>query len=158
MSSSASRDPNRTSLPQAREGVLQTWLRLARVYQKIQRQLERILDNAGLTLPQFDVLANLGMSEGITQQELAERLLVTKGNVCGLLDRMESAGWVQRKPSMQDRRANHIYLTDKGRAALQAAFPIHLGLIQQCLAPLSTVQQAQLNELLDQIESSDRSR
>src|SRR5579859_5616878 len=122
----------RTTLPQAKQDVLQAWLRIVRVYQKVERQLERILDEADLTLPQFDVLANLGMSEGITQQELAVRLLVTKGNVCGLLDRMEAAGLVERRPSPTDRRANHLYMTDTGRLALKAAFPVHLGLIQEC--------------------------
>src|SRR6476660_3503508 len=133
---------DRTPLPQARQEVLQTWLGLARVYQKIQRQLDRILDEAGLTLPQFDVLANLGMSEGITQQQLAERLLVTKGNVSGLLDRMESAGLVERRPSPTDRRANHLHLTEKGRSSLKAAFPVHLGLIQQCMDGLSAAEHA----------------
>ncbi|HEY8751900.1 MAG TPA: MarR family transcriptional regulator [Tepidisphaeraceae bacterium] len=144
-----------TPLPQARPEALQTWLRLARVYQKIQRRLDRILSNCDITLPQFDVLANLGMSDGITQQELAGRLLVTKGNVCGLLDRMEAAELVERKPSPNDRRANHLHLTAKGRAALQAAFPIHLGLIEQCMAPLTATDQARLNSLLNKIESSD---
>ncbi len=145
----------RTPLPQAKQDVLQVWLRLARVYQKMQRQLDRILDEAGLTLPQFDVLANLGMSEGITQQALAERLLVTKGNVCGLLDRMESAGLVERRPSPTDRRANHLYLTEQGRAALKAAFPVHLGLIQQCMGQLSGAEQAKLDELLGKLEVAD---
>ncbi len=146
---------DRTALPQGRQDVLQTWLRLARVYQKIQRQLERILDDADLTLPQFDVLANLGMSEGITQQELAERLLVTKGNVCGLLDRMESAKLVERRPSPTDRRANRLYLTDKGRSSLKAAFPVHLGLIQECMEQLTAAEQAKLNDLLGKIEASN---
>ena len=146
---------DRTVLPQARQDVLQTWLRLARVYQKIQRQLDRILDDAGLTLPQFDVLANLGMSEGITQQQLAERLLVTKGNVCGLLDRMELAGLVERRPSPTDRRANHLHLTEKGKVALKTAFPVHLGLIQQWMERLSAAEQTKLNDLLGKIESTD---
>jgi len=145
----------RNALPQAKQDVLQTWLRLARVYQKVQRGLDHILDDAGLTLPQFDVLANLGMSEGITQQELAERLLVTKGNVCGLLDRMESADLVERRPSPTDRRANHLFLTDKGRASLKAAFPVHLGMIQECLGRLTGAEQSELDELLGKIESAN---
>ena len=149
---------DRTPLPQAKQDVLQVWLRLARVYQRIQRQLDRILDDAGLTLPQFDVLANLGMSEGITQQELAQRLLVTKGNVCGVLDRMETAGLVQRRPSPTDRRANGVFLTDKGRSALKAAFPVHLGLIQECTSCLTDTELTKLDDLLGKIESADCDR
>ena len=51
----------------------------------------------GMTLPQFDVLATLWHGEGITQQELASRLLVTKGNVVGLIDRLCTAGLVERR-------------------------------------------------------------
>src|SRR5947209_4621332 len=105
------------SLAQAEDRSLKTALQLMRVHQKLQKQLERVLEGAGLTLPQFDVLANLGMSEGITQQELAGRLLVTKGNVCGLLDRMEAAELVERRSDAKDRRANRLYLTRTGRAA-----------------------------------------
>jgi DNA-binding MarR family transcriptional regulator len=144
-----------TPLPQAQPGVLQTWLRLARVYQNLQRHLDRVLSDCDLTLPQFDVLANLGMSDGITQQELAQRLLVTKGNVCGLLDRMESAGLVQRRPSPQDRRANHLHLTAKGRSALKSAFPIHLGIINQTFAELSPSDHTRLNDLLEKLDPSN---
>ena len=143
------------SLPQAEDHTLSTWLQFARVFQKVQRRLDRVLDHAGLTIPQFDVLANLGMSDGITQQELAGRLLVTKGNVCGVLDRMESAGLVQRRADPRDRRANRLHLTERGRAALRDAFPAHLGVIQECLAPLSTREQAALRQLLRRVEAGD---
>jgi DNA-binding MarR family transcriptional regulator len=145
----------RLSLTQAEDHSLQTFVQLMRVQQKLQRQLDRVLDEAGLSLPQFDVLANLGMSEGITQQELAERLLVTKGNVCGLLDRMESAELVQRRPDPTDRRANRLYLTRQGRAALQFAFPTHLGVVQESMSMLSGSEQRTLAQLLSRIEGAD---
>ena len=52
---------------------------------------------------------------GITQQELAERLLVTKANVVGLIDRVSPAGWVERRADPEDRRVNRLYLTNAGR-------------------------------------------
>lgn len=143
------------SLTQAEDHSLQAFLHLMRVQLKLQRQLDQVLDEAGLTLPQFDVLANLGMSEGITQQELAGRLLVTKGNVCGLLDRMEAAELVQRRPDPHDRRANRLYLTRQGRAALQSAFPTHLGVVQECMSTLSAPEQRTLTQLLSRIEKGD---
>jgi DNA-binding MarR family transcriptional regulator len=146
---------SRISLSQAEEPSLQTWLGLIRVYQKVQRELDHILAEAGLTLAQFDILANLGMSEGITQQELAERLLVTKGNVCGLLDRMEAAELVERRSDPKDRRTNRVHLTRPGKTALQRAFPAHLGLIQKCLGNLSSAEQRTLARLLTRIEKSD---
>ena len=56
----------------------------------MERRLEQALDGHGLSIAQFDILATLGFRQGITQQELAERLLVTKGNICGMIDRMEA--------------------------------------------------------------------
>jgi DNA-binding MarR family transcriptional regulator len=152
MASGKQRSSNRVSLAQAEDHSLDAFLQLMRVQQKMQRQMDRVLDAAGLTVPQFDVLANLGMVEGITQQELAERLLVTKGNVCGLLDRMEAADLVQRRPDPKDRRANRLYLTRHGRASLQAAFPTHLGVVQECMGVLSPSEQRTLSQLLSRLD------
>lgn len=145
----------KVSLVSGQDPALRAWLGLFRVYQKMQRQVQRILEGAGLTAAQFDVLANLGMSEGITQQELAGRLLVTKGNVCGLLDRMEAAGMVERRPDSADRRANRVHLTRQGRAALRNAFPAHLGLVGQCMGAISTAEQQTLTSLLARIEQAE---
>lgn len=145
----------RISLDQASDPTLQTWLALWRVCQKVQRELDGVLNDAGLTLAQFDVLANLGMSEGITQQELAERLLVTKGNVCGVLDRMESAGLVERRPDPKDRRANRLYLTRPGRSALHDAFPAHLGVIQRCFEALSPAERRTLHNLMTRLGEAE---
>lgn len=155
MASGSQGASSRISLIQGEDPALKAWIGMFRVYQKMQRAFERVLDVAGLTTPQFDVLANLGMSEGITQQELAERLLVTKGNVCGLLDRMESAGLVQRRADEKDRRANRIYLTRLGRGALRKAFPAHLALVQECMGLLSSSELRTLAGLLSRIESGD---
>jgi DNA-binding MarR family transcriptional regulator len=145
----------RISLGQASDPSLQTWLALWRVCQKMQHELEGVLSDSGLTLAQFDVLANLGMSEGITQQELAERLLVTKGNVCGVLDRMESAGLVERRADPTDRRVNRIHLTRQGRTALQSAFPTHLGVIERCFETLSLAEQRTLHQLVTRLGQAE---
>lgn len=142
-------------LPQAGGDELRTWLALVNAYQKIEQRLGRVIESAGLTLPQFDVLANLGMTEGITQQELADKLLVTKGNVVGLLDRMESADLVERRPDPRDRRANRVYLTRRGKAALHEAFPAHLGALQECLAEFSSADHQALCRLLEKTQFTD---
>src|SRR5215831_20431170 len=102
---------------------VKVWVTFARVSARLERRLGQCLAAYGLSLSQFDVLATLWHSEGITQQELAERLLVTKGNVVGLIDRVGAAGWVERRPDPEDRRANRLYLTDSGRKLLAEAFP-----------------------------------
>src|SRR6185312_3683449 len=72
------------------------WLRLARVYQKIDRASAEQLRRWGLSVAQFDVLAHIGAREGLSQQQLADSLLVTKGNVTQLLHRLEHDGLVRR--------------------------------------------------------------
>jgi len=99
-----------------------SWLRLARVFHKGERTLLGQLRCHGLSLAQFDVLAHLGAAEGVTQQELANKLLVTKGNVTQLLDRMTLCGLLTRQP---DGRANRLYLTEKGRHLFTEVIPAH---------------------------------
>src|SRR4051812_44126756 len=94
------------------EVELRNWLLLARIYHRIARRLGQVLDRHGLSLAQFEVLAVLFVGAGITQQELASRLLVTKGNICGMIDRMEANAWVERRPDPEDRRVNRLFLTD----------------------------------------------
>src|SRR3712207_5195057 len=98
-------------------------MRLARVYGKVQQQSARHLRRFGLTVAQFDVLAQVGAAEGLSQQDLAARLLVTKGNVCGLLDRLERAGLVTRQPDPADRRVNRLRLTPEGARLYADAVP-----------------------------------
>ena len=130
---------------------MRTWIRLVQSVESVQQRLAKVLEAAGLTLAQFDVLANLGMGEGVTQQELAEKLLVTKGNVVGLLDRMELAGLVERRADPADRRANRIHLTRRGREALREAFPAHLAVIRGALGRLSAADRQALSRLLERI-------
>src|SRR5437764_13143134 len=88
------------------------WLRLVRVFQKVRRASEEQFRDFGLSAAHFDVLAQVGAAEGSTQQQEADALLVTKSNVCQLLDRMERAGIFERQ---QHGRMNHLYLTEEGK-------------------------------------------
>src|SRR5689334_13871235 len=115
-----------TSLrPQARNvrrpGLL-AWLRLVRVFQKVDRAATEALRCRQLSPAQLDVLAKVGSSEGISQQELADALLVTKGNVCQLLDKMEGSGLLERRP---DGRVNRLFLTEQGRRVHDEVVPRH---------------------------------
>jgi DNA-binding MarR family transcriptional regulator len=145
--------PARPDGPQIR-----TWVQLVRAYQRIVRRLEQALDDGGLSLSQFEVLAHVHFGGGITQSELAERLLVTKGNVCGLLDRLEIAGLVVRQSDPSDRRANRLYLTPKGEALLAETLPTHLAIIEEMLGGLRgselMVLHDQLERLADRAEAA----
>ena len=151
-------EPARTSLPiliPHRELIPRTVARLIRVHDNLRRSVERLLAEHKLSSAQFDVLATLDHGEGITQQELAGRLLVTKGNVCGLIDRMEEAGMVERRADPGDRRANRIYLTASGRARLSEALPGQRALIRETLGRLDADQLRTLHELLGRLVADD---
>ena len=90
--------------------------------------------------------------EGVTQQELAERLLVTKGNICGMIDRMESNGWVERRPDPKDRRANRLFLTRAGKALFAAALPKQHAAIKDIMSTLATGEIQSLYWFLDRLE------
>jgi DNA-binding MarR family transcriptional regulator len=125
------------------------WLRLARVYHKIEQATAAELRREGLTVGQFDVLAHIGAAEGSTQQQVADALLVTKSNVCQLLDRMERTGLVERQ---QHGRMNHVYLTDEGRRLYQRVVPAHERQIAAHLASLSPEEQAAMLGLLRNVD------
>jgi DNA-binding MarR family transcriptional regulator len=131
---------------------IDAWVQLVRAYQLIIRRLEQALDAHGLSLPQFEVLAHLHFDGAITQNELAQRLLVTKGNVCGLIDRMETAGLVGRTADPADRRANRLRLTPQGTAILSEALPPHLALVKETMSRLRTAELIDLSDLLQRLD------
>jgi DNA-binding MarR family transcriptional regulator len=131
-----------------RPGLL-AWLRLVRVFQKVDRAATDSLRCRQLSPAQLDVLAKVGSSEGISQQELADALLVTKGNVCQLLDKMEASGLLERRP---DGRVNRLFLTDQGRTVHDQVVPKHDELLARQFTALSDEDQRELLRLLRQLD------
>jgi MarR family transcriptional regulator, organic hydroperoxide resistance regulator len=157
MGNERTNDPRSWKLPiltDPRGLPLQAWVRVIRARELIGRRLERVFARHGLTTAQFDVLATLQHGDGITQQELSERLLVTKGNVCGLIDRAEAAGWVERRPDPEDRRANRLFMTEQGRARLAETLPDHHAVVEQVLGRLGRGKLQSLQDLLDELIDS----
>ena len=137
--------------PGVRHPAVPAWLRLVRVFQKVDRASSDQLRGKNLSMAQFDVLTRVGASEGLTQQELADSLLVTKGNVCQLLDRMERGGLIVRK---QDGRSNRLFLTPEGRTLFDAVVPEHEQLIADLFSTLSSEEQRQLLGFLRTLDRS----
>jgi DNA-binding MarR family transcriptional regulator len=102
-----------------------------------------------LSVAQFDVLAQVGAHDGLTQQQLAAALLVTKGNICQLLDRLERLGLVRRQ---QVGRANRLHLTDAGRALREQVVPAQETLVAERLAALTPDEQRTLLSLLRKLD------
>ncbi len=131
---------------------LTMWVELMRTVSLMEREISALVATCGLTITQFDVLATLDGLHGVTQQELAEKLLVTKGNVCGLIDRLEELGWVERKVDPEDARARRLYLTGAGRRKLQGVFPRHTREVVSRTTALSDSDAMKLRGLLLQLQ------
>jgi DNA-binding MarR family transcriptional regulator len=125
------------------------WLRLFRVFQRIDRAQTVHLRSWNLNVAQFDVLARVGTHKGITQQELADSLLVTKGNISLLLNRMEEMGLLKR---YQERRSNTLFLTEKGQELYDRVVPAHEELIARLMSGVSPSELGQLQHLLRKLE------
>ena len=96
---------------------VRTWLHLNRIMYTVGRRLSGHLEHYDLTLAQFGVLAHLQAAPHISQQALADWLSVTKGNIVGLLNRLEDRGLVERRPDPADRRRTIVQVIP-GQATL----------------------------------------
>lgn len=133
----------------ARSLPVRTWLRLVRVAQKVGRAAEGPLADLDLTAGQFALLAAVGGAEGALQDDLANRLATTKGNVSQLLAKLETKGYVHRVP---DGRTKAVHLTPEGRALLDREIPAHDAFIEDRLAALSPDELDHLHRLLTRLD------
>ena len=119
---------------------------LVSCYQAFERYSAHHIQRLGLTPPQFDVVATLGNTVGMTFRELGERTLITKGTLTGVVDRLELKEIVTRKGSPDDGRSTLVSLTRKGEKVFDQAFPAHVEHLRGafgkvCSKELSTLEQ-----------------
>jgi DNA-binding MarR family transcriptional regulator len=114
------------------------------VLREVRRSLPR-----DLTLPQFDVLAQLHrLPRGLTPSELTRALLVTAGNVTVIVEGLAKRGLVERLPVPGDRRAVRLRLTEAGQTRMEGALPRHRRDLQELLARVPRSRLARLRTLL----------
>lgn len=140
----------RTRLP------LQVHLRLARCRNLMMREMRRSVERWNLTLPQFDVLAELARApeQGFTFVELSRLLLVTSGNLTGIIDRLEDYGLVKREAEATDRRVTRMKLTPVGRRKIDDILPLHAADVSQVLSVLPPERLSLLNDLLGELRDA----
>jgi DNA-binding MarR family transcriptional regulator len=134
--------------PKSHDLAVRVWFRFLRLESRLQLAVSERLREIGLSVPQCDVLTTLTEAEGVSQQELAKRLYVTKGNISGLLDRLEDAGLVERRSTETDRRQYAIYLTPRGRESAEKAIALQHALIAATLGKLPAESLATFEDLL----------
>lgn len=124
--------------PADHEPELRLWLRLLSCTNLIEGEVRRRLrDQFGVTLPRFDLMAQLDKTAGgMTLGELSQRMMVSNGNVTGLVERLVADGLIDRRPSLKDRRAQMVSLTAEGRRAFRAMARAHENWIAGLFAEL----------------------
>jgi DNA-binding MarR family transcriptional regulator len=113
------------------------WIAVMRAERAVVRELSRLLQPLGLKIAQLDVLMNLYRHPGLSQHDLARRLLVGRSNITMLLPQLEAQGLLLREPDEKDRRVMRLRLTGEGEALLMRALALYSDLIERVMAQSS---------------------
>ena len=110
---------------------------LSRTYQAFEVYSSAHVRSLGLTPAQFDIIATLGNTAGMTTRELGERTLITKGTLTGVVDRLVDKKLVRRSALPSDGRCQIVQLTAQGKKLFARIFPAHLAHMERAFAQLS---------------------
>lgn len=135
---------------------LRLWLRLLATTTLVEREIRRRLaERFDVTLPRFDLLAQLEKApDGLTLGDISRRMMVTNGNVTGLVARAVEQGLVARRRDMSDGRSQRVSLTDKGRETFAAMAREHAAWVHDLLAGLTPEEREALMALLARTKDS----
>lgn len=140
--------------------AMRVWFRLIRLHTRSRLAIANRLRSFDLSVPQCDVLSTLTEREGLSQQELAARLYVTKGNISGLIDRLVANGLVERRALAGDRRSHAIHLTPAGRQLARQGIEAQQAFVAETFGQIAPERLAQFEELLiearDLVRAKDR--
>lgn len=114
-----------------RERYLRSVRLLAECYHTFEHISSANIRMLDLTPPQFDIIATLGNTEGMSFKELGEKTLITKGTLTGVVDRLEAKGLVCRSLHAEDRRSTIVRLTEKGEREFHRVFPPQVAVCKQ---------------------------
>lgn len=113
------------------------WVSVGRVNQLVRKRLGDALAEQGLDLPGYDVLSAVFRFPGLTQSELADKLLVGRSNLSMLLPDMETQGLLRREPDENDKRIRRVYLSVKGEKQAKKGVHIQVMLIEHMMDSIS---------------------
>jgi DNA-binding MarR family transcriptional regulator len=129
---------------------LRLWLRLLSCTNRVEDKIrQRLRESFGITLPRFDLMAQLERHpDGLTMGELSRRMMVTGGNITTIVDQLEKEKLVVRVVGLNDRRSFTVKLTQAGRDAFTDMAISHEAWVADMFEGLSVNQQADLHNLL----------
>jgi MarR family 2-MHQ and catechol resistance regulon transcriptional repressor len=131
----------------AESRALDTYIKLRRAVNAINRREGEQMRNAGLTESQFGVLEALLHLGPLCQRELAVKVLKSAGNMTTVVDNLQRRGLVERTRDAEDRRVVTVELTDRGEALIRDAFPRVATALVEAFSVLTADEQKQLAAL-----------
>jgi len=154
MTGAARPAPSASARPASKQR-LRLWIRLLRTTRAIEAEVrERLRVQFAMTLPQFDVMAALYRVEGgLTMTELSRKLMVSNGNVTGIVDRLTAERYVLRQAPAQDRRSFIVRLTPKGTAHFASVAAAHEQWVDELLSEFDA---GELESLIDHFDGLAR--
>src|SRR6476661_4986363 len=144
--------------PEDHAEELRLWLRLLTCTTLIEGEVRgRLRQRFDVTLPRFDLMAQLDkVPEGMTLSDVSKRMMVSNGNVTGLVERLVESGHLDRRTSDADRRVQVIRLTKIGRAEFRKMAAEHETWIAGIFSDLSSKDVRDLMRLLAKTKASAR--
>ena len=127
------------------------WIAVARACQVMGLSLARALQPLDIKPPHLDILVNLFRTPGISQQDLADKLLVGRSNLSMLLPQLEKRGLLLRKSDRQDRRVLRLELTPEGTELTQKAIIIQTEMIERAMKAASAEECNLVGEVMTRI-------
>ena len=135
-------------------GFLPLLRELASTYQAFEIYSSGHVRSLGLTPAQFDIIATLGNTDGMSPKELGEKTLITKGTLTGVVDRLADKKLVRRSASPSDGRCQVIRLTAQGEKLFTRIFPAHLAHMEQAFAGYAPRELANLTDGLRRLREA----
>jgi DNA-binding MarR family transcriptional regulator len=137
----------------AKEPFMATVRELVWAYQGFRSYSDAQIRQMGLTSSQFDIISTLGNTPGMTFNKLAEKTLTTKGELTGIIDRLEKKGLVRREVPKEDRRSFLAVLTPAGEKVFTETFPAHIAHLKQRFESLSCEELQQIQAALAKLKN-----
>ncbi|MDP6690629.1 MAG: MarR family transcriptional regulator [Alphaproteobacteria bacterium] len=156
MAGAISADDLESGLDRRDKPELRLWLRLLTCTNLVEGEIRRRLrQDFATTLPRFDLLAQLDRNpDGLTMTELSNRMMVSNGNLTGLVNRLVAEGHVERRPDPDDGRRTRAALTAAGKALFDTMTPAHEAWVNRMLDGLSEDEVRHLHQLLGKLKYS----
>ncbi|WP_231878425.1 MarR family winged helix-turn-helix transcriptional regulator [Bacillus nakamurai] len=143
------KEPYKTNNDRDKKYSVLLWHRIVRMYKNNTKETNHLLNKLNLSNAQFDVISRIAESKKLSQQELAEKLLVTKGNITQLLQKLEQMKLIKKEKVW---KTNYISLTDEGKELYDEITPLLRDFQLNYFSKLTQEEKKQLLYLLRKAE------